>query len=322
MPRPAGKRESLHEADNCDKRAVELADQDDIDTISRTLICHPEAIRHIINKLRNMGYNVDEFRGKAGKEKTEKIKRERHESVGSATSKGVAKRIKTLQDEHDQSTDDVTDANGEKVKRTLQVPVKYWHCEEMTPTYLATNLLCKMEPISCSLPNLKSALMGRGMKTTAQLVMQEIFEMMTGFTRRHKLKGQSRILSSFIAECVIRNEKRGRRFRDLPMPPDWTRFGIYAISVTGKEVLVIHNYTKQSFEIQSEIGMPEWTKTESLYIADNYSEVFAAVRSREDAETAGVVLQRIFPKQYPDVIQSIKDLSASPSKEDLLGPEG
>ena len=51
------------EADNHEKRAVELADQDDVDAVSRAMRCNTWTIRHMINKLRNLQVNVDEYRG-------------------------------------------------------------------------------------------------------------------------------------------------------------------------------------------------------------------------------------------------------------------
>ena len=51
-------RTKLQEADNHDKRAVELADKADVECVSNCLLVNPEAIRHVMNKLRSMGHDL------------------------------------------------------------------------------------------------------------------------------------------------------------------------------------------------------------------------------------------------------------------------
>ena len=75
---------ALKEADNCDLRAVELADRDDADCIWRVALLHPECIRHVMNKLRSMGYDLDAHRGSAGKQLFKETMAKRCATHGSA----------------------------------------------------------------------------------------------------------------------------------------------------------------------------------------------------------------------------------------------
>ena len=131
------RRAKLEEADNHEKRAVELADQDDIDSVSRALLCNMWAIRHTLNKLRNLGINVDEYRGRAGSEKVKSYKRERAINHGPATTQGQLKRQKLLQEKEEETLKEVTLESGEVVPKQLQAPSKYWRLEDMTATFLS-----------------------------------------------------------------------------------------------------------------------------------------------------------------------------------------
>ena len=276
---------------------MELADQGDVDVVSRSLLCNSWAIRHILNKLRNLGVNVDEYRGKPGLEKLREFKRERLERQGSFQSQGHVKRLKCLQDKEDDIANSVVDEKGEVVPKAQQVPTKYWHIEDMTATFLSQKVLPTLELASCSEANVKFALMRRGQAEYAQRIMLEAVEFMTGLSRRFALAKQMRILARFQAELSARNEARGRRGMDIRFPPDWRTMGLHLVSVTGRDVMISHRCSNKKVEVHGEPAMPSWECAESLYVDDNYSETFATLRSRDDDQESGILLRPLFPDQ-------------------------
>jgi hypothetical protein len=260
-----------------------------------------------------LGINLDDFRGKVGRDKTNAMQHQRRDTTGSEHSKGYEKRRKTMAEKKDQNLEEVLDGEGNHPKIGDIVPCKYWHLEEMTPTYLATMVLNQIGEQSLTTPNLKSALMGKGKTATSQKVMMEILEMFSGYNGKYIMRGTLRVHKAFVAELNQRSFCRGRRCRDLPLPPNWMSHGIYSVCVMGKQVEITHRFTKKAFEVHDEADMPKWLVADSLYVAENYSETMATLRSREDEETAGILLLRLFPKQIIDQ-PSIKDKDVTPKK--------
>ena len=309
MSGAALRREHFLVADNCDKRAVELADREDVETISRVLICHPEAIRHIQNKLRNMGYKLDDFRGTTGKSMLNDTLTNRKQERGSVQNQGYAKRATTLKDKEETAVSKIVNEDGTPVPRSELVPCKYWHLEEMTATYWQSTVLPAIEPIACSGANLRGSVMGRGRSESAAQVMAEIFEMMTGRPRSDRLRGDLCRVSKFIEDAKKRNVERGRRVQMLTLPPNWNQDGLYELTVTGREVAVKHRFTQKSAEVHGEIDMPGFTNAGDLYVESNFSEIMATLRSRSDKQVSGILLARIFPAQR--VLQEcLADISA------------
>ena len=208
MP-PARYRTKLQEADNHDKRAVELADQADVECVSNCLLVNPEAIRHVMNKLRTMGHDLEQYRGEAGQALVTAMTHERDEKAASATRLGVHKRAKTMKEQQQAEVNSITDELGNIVSPEKLIPLKYWHIDKIRPTYMSEHILNHIEPISLSTPNLK-VLMKKGMFEQGGVIMLEIFEMCTGYPPSHKLRKQMCIHEKFIEDCKKQNMLRGR----------------------------------------------------------------------------------------------------------------
>ena len=116
------------------------------------------------------------------------------------------------------------------------------------------------------------------------------------------LQGGMRILSRFQEDICSRNIARGRRCVALQLPPDWSTAGLYYINVSGQSVVVEHRFTRKKVEVHDESALPVWTQPASLYIDENFSEISATLRSREDNAESGLILRPLFPDQLKCVL--------------------
>ena len=157
-------------ADNHDRRAVELADRDDCDAIHRALRCETWAIRHILNKMRTLSIDVDQYRGEAGKAKMKDAEIESAKRVGSAITQGHFKRQKSIKDTEEAGIAAVLDSAGKPVPKTHQIPSKYWHISDITPTFMAEEILPAIEPGTLSTANIKAKILRRGQAEYAQRI--------------------------------------------------------------------------------------------------------------------------------------------------------
>lgn len=304
MPR----RQKRDEADNLDKRAVELSDRDDCDAIWRALRVEAWAIRHVMNKMRNMDIKVDEYRGKEGLQKLKEHEGEQTKRLGSAITQGQNKRLKCLKDKAEEEADAVVDSEGKAVPKSLQIPTKYWFVQDITATYFSEKVLPHLEATSLSTANLKATLLKRGQAEYAHKIMVEIFEMATGLVGGESISGSKRILALWLTEIARRSSVRGNRCMTLRLPPCWKTNGIYEISFMKEEVCVLHRWTKKKVLIHREPGMPKYSNQNELYVAFNFSETLASVKSRADLEENGLLLQPFFPTQLLNQTPAITDV--------------
>ena len=305
-------RTKLQEADNHDKRAVELADKEDVECVSNCLLVNPESIRHVMNKLRSMGHDLEMYRGEAGQSAVQAMQSERDEKAASAQRQGVHKRQKTLKEQQEADLASIQDDFGNPVIPEKLIPLKYWHIDKMRPTYMCSEVLNHIEPISLSTANLKAKLMKKGVFEQGAVIMLEIFEMCTGYPRAYKLRKQMCIHEKFLEDCLKQNKLRGRRCATLTLPPNWNIHGLYQISQVEERIIVKQVFTLDTHDVTHDAAMPEWSQLGDLYIEANYSETSATLRSRIDSDTVGILLARLFPP----VLQS-KPTTLPPLEEEL-----
>jgi hypothetical protein len=88
-----------------------------------------------------------------------------------------------------------------------------------------------VEPAVFSAANLK-AVVKRGQRDQSRQVITEIIEFTTGLDPSTNLFGRSMDeagMNKFVSELVQTYKDMGRRGRDIMLPPDWARDGVYSL---------------------------------------------------------------------------------------------
>lgn len=134
-----------------------------------------------------------------------------------------------------------------------------------------------MEPISLSLPNLKSIIV-RGQREQSKNNLLDILEFTTnlerGFCVRGKLRQRECEHDAFTEYVKSLNVQSGRRAKDLLLPPDWQTQGIYSWKVVDEQLVVKHRF-RELEHIVSATNLKGWSPEVDLHIEYNYSELQA-----------------------------------------------
>lgn len=159
----------------------------------------------------------------------------------------------------------------------------YHRIDACSVSFLMEHILEFCEPGTLSVPNLRRMLT-RGKAQANKEVMQKLVEMVTGMSPDTALSGKLADLQNFKAYCKSCHEARGRRGRDLTLPPNWQEDGIYSIAeVRSSGVVVHHKFTGAVAMIELD-KVPPFKCLQDLYINANWSETRATISSTRDEQ--------------------------------------
>ncbi|CAK0903953.1 unnamed protein product [Prorocentrum cordatum] len=171
--------------------------------------------------------------------------------------------------------------NRRKVEFDLEVEIhtnfKQW--SSVPPRTIKIILHC-LEPISLNEQMLKT-LCGTGQREPPRDELLKILEFVTG-TDPSSDVGAERKLKDIVERMSAHSELKGRRGKELQLPVDWSKYGVYLLLVVdGAVMLKGMGKTVQIFD-----SYLMGAKRDTLFVDMNFSEARAQVRS-----TAVTVLQ-------------------------------
>lgn len=189
-----------------------------------------------------------------------------------------------------------------------QTPTKYNKVDSCSVSFMLEKILEHVEPGTMSVPNMKRMLT-RGQSDANKASLVKVVEMATGMAGDFPITGRLGLLKSFQEYCQERYLSRGRRCRDIGLPPVWCRDGIYQILGSDPHgVQVLHRFTKQVATVPNG-KLPPHRAMSDLFVEYNWSESRAALHSTKDPDGASACgLQFLFPNQLVgDALMAIHD---------------
>ena len=275
-----------------ERRNAELRMQSNIEACKWIMVLNNHTVQHVVDKLKCLGYDLDEYRGEALKLKQKQAKGELPES---AVKKGQAQRKASLDEKVSSLMKSVTYSDGSPVPAELQLPAKFMKPQDFTATYLSTKILPPLEKISFATPILKKHMTDHS-ATEAQNTFLEALEAHTGVLRTFVITGRLRIFDELISFLQGAAFERGRRCRDLVFPPNWQLpgVGVYSIKLVDNVIVVLQPWTGQHHTCDMS-QLPPGASDTNLFVQDAFSERNASIRSTVCEETK----YDLFP-HFPD----------------------
>ena len=185
-----------------------------------------------------------------------------------------------------------------------KIPTKYWTLGSMSSSLIGQGLLSPADPVTLDRNNLKSINI-RGTSEQSHTWHIEIAVFISKMKPDFKLAGKYRswtALSELFCEAVALT---GRRSRDLALPPDWPRHGIWLIQEAKAgpgHILVKHRFdSEKSFIFPLAACPPHDGDEKNLFIRYNFSDHDACIASRTHTQCiADVKLLPIADNLEPD----------------------
>ena len=192
----------------------------------------------------------------------------------------------------------------------------YHRLDACSVAFLIDNVLAHCEPGAMSQPNLKR-LMARGRAAQNREVLLELVQFSTGLLPDTALSGKLATLQSFKHFCVERHLARGRRTRDLQLPPTWQTDGVYRIGKISEEFIEVKHGFSEFAILISRRNAPAVEKESDYTLLYNFSELRAALANSHDQEKV-VLLYPLFPNAGPTPASTLAlqdDQTALPPKK-------
>lgn len=117
----------------------------------------------------------------------------------------------------------------------------------------------------------------------------------TGIEDTFSFSGEMRVKATLIRLLKEQSDKRGRRCREIVLPPTWESRGIYSMDL--KTYTLAHNFTGETKPFP-EAFLTQLQPHFKLRIESNFSEVSAAVV--EDGTLNRFVCQVVLPNPFPE----------------------
>lgn len=136
------------------------------------------------------------------------------------------------------------------------------------------SLLTYLEPVALSKANLKTVLK-RGAKVQNMHELGNILEAGVGWNLETDIPVECRNMEALGRMAKTVNESLGRRMRDLQLPPNWERCGLYGMERSSEDVVSLW----QNFGNTEKVKVKVPSNVE-LYLSANHSEHRAAIRQR------------------------------------------
>lgn len=165
-------------------------------------------------------------------------------------------------------------------------------------------LLAFIEPQSLSKSNLRAKnMVVHGQRQSAQLALARLLEICTGIDQDFSLKGKHRRWENFLQFLLDQSQLRGRRGRDVQLPPDYDAVdGIYRLFAEDGQLMVMHRFLKFAI-VLPEDWQPKCVDDDdivSAYTCEyNWSETRAQL-VRADAKHSSdskCLMSTLFPSQ-------------------------
>ena len=139
------------------------------------------------------------------------------------------------------------------------------------------DFLSELEPISLS-KNAMQAMVLPGHRKPSKHDLVAMLEFVSGLSVVWSACGELRLVANLLSFLQMQNNSRGRRARELRLPPDWDSMGIYTKVVRagedGETILEIHHrFTGDKFQFGSQFW--EGSVAENIVLNLNYSEAKA-----------------------------------------------
>ena len=283
---------------NLHRRASELESKIGKGLVAQAMKLHPWAIAELVSKLEGLELiTVNETGGKIVKI-PEKITAAplSFQAQAVADRRSPMKQQKALTNGDDAASD---------IPECDQIPSKYWSLDQLSPSLMSTKLLSSLEPAALSTHNLK-LINVKGKTLWNRQQHMRLFEFLTGMTPDSGLAGMMRSWPHLQQLAIARNEARGRRGRDITLPCDFDQpsLGLYRIIPQDGAIEVHHRFTSavKAFAVDE---CPPFTTPDDLHIDQSWSELRAALASKEDVlNLKSVLLLPHFPQQS---LLAIKD---------------
>ena len=165
------------------------------------------------------------------------------------------------------------------------------------PSFLL-DILAELETISLSKHSMR-AIMSKGQRVPPKPIMHEILAFMAGVHEDWCACGDLLTVSNLTAFLSEECQKRGRRGRELRLPPDWASMGIYQKRTFQNHGLnyleVKHRFTHETAHFDAKLWCG--SDIENIGISKNYSELLAEL---DDSNRPGwsLKLAPLFVCQY------------------------
>ena len=272
--------------------------------IKQVMDLRPQVVQHLLSKLDALGMRLKDLQGKEAEELPASLQNQAVKDKKAKSSQG--KRNTT------------TTAAGDETDSP-------YHRLDASSVSFLMSLIEELEPQALSGPNLRRMLV-RGKACENKELMVRIVEVLTGcpfdlaFTGKlAKLKG----LKEYMMGMYLR---RGRRGRELSLPPAWERDGLYLlVGLTDSGLEVKHRFLQKSVVLNIE-DLPSNNGLGDLRIHRNWSEqgAFVALPHEVDGSGIRIMLHAYFPNQESSLaLQNGSHATASPpSKRPLALEDG
>eukprot|EP00971_Amphidinium_carterae_P349988 6491329-Amphidinium_carterae.1 len=179
--------------------------------------------------------------------------------------------------------------DGEAVAEIDAIPPKVTYLCDCTVAMFRDRFLPSIEPSALSMANCRSHERAIGGKKG----LMEIFEFASGLQADYVLKDVFHSVQEFLDMAIERAQARGRRCRDLSLPPCWESDGLFSVvgvCKTTRTVKLKQIFTQEVLAVP--IGAAAWTfysDPKYIDVLCNYSEIKATLWSKRDAKHAHTV---------------------------------
>jgi hypothetical protein len=170
-------------------------------------------------------------------------------------------------------------------------------------------LFGRLEPISCSMGNIRQSL-GANQREMPKALALELMEYITGINPMSEV-GDARRLTDILEQWADLNEKRKRPAKQLAFPVHWPSSGVYHLTKEAGRLMI----TNTIKDIRKEIAKASLVEceVEDLWIQFNYSDVNATIRHNTNKAIADLCACHFFAE----------DSCESPSKKRrVVGKQG
>jgi hypothetical protein len=252
---PKAKRRSYsEEAERLQQRSLEVQTKGQIEWVMKSLKERRDLVASVVQHLEKCGvkrpakfqYKAEQ-KEDASTQPAKKLKEEPSERGSAGLSDGRTENGEGAAEEEG-------DEDGGKSKEVLPfVPRKYSTWQDVPPHYLEELLAC-LEKVSCAKAALKG-LVPKGKKIVKAEPLLQIFELITGWDRAADIHPGDRNVELLKQKLTKVNMERGRLARDLEIPLNWVKSGIYTLTpVPGGCGLLVHSLVKagkKEFPVQN-----------------------------------------------------------------------
>lgn len=284
------------------KQSADLKVKAAFQRVVAALKANPEAVHEVERHLADIG---------KGSPATSRSKRAASDAVGSATKKLKALSAQAGSDSEEMVDEPqpcgvlaLTDAPGDASAQDERAPDDAGHrvvpdpslskeFEKNQTCYMKLNvcdittILSSLEPAALSDLNLRRVVK-RGARLENATRLLELLEFVTNESAQSTISREHRQLGSLVRFLAVRNEKFGRRARDMTLPPCWDTHGVYMLQHFGEQVFVQHRFQEH---IRARVYPPV---AGGLFIEMNYSELRATLKQESTSYNQPIIL--LFPQ--------------------------